>query len=381
MSWSPAARYLTASAELLGRIDPAPVDALTEAIKQAWAADGAVLVCGNGGSASIATHMASDLIKQTHVPGRRPLRALSLADNMAVVTAWANDAGFSTVFAEQVTVHGRPGDLLICLSVSGNSANILEAIAAARAAGMTVATMAGFNGGAAADASDIAIVVPSDDYGAVESCFLFLQHCAATIARQDALLAARPELSATVIVDRDGVINRNRPDGVLRWEDFEFLPGALDALASFERAGFQVVVVTNQAAVGRVQLTRAQLEEIHRRMQEAVLAAGGRIAAVYACEHRPEDRCDCRKPAPGLLLRAAQELGFSLPDTYFIGDHESDVQAAMAAGARPMFVRSGRGQEGTQSPSIPVLSDLLSAARALTSAPELSLLADGAAAG
>jgi len=91
-----------------------------------------------------------------------------------------------------------------------------------------------------------------------------------------------------VFVDRDGVINRNLPDGVTSWGDFEFLPGALPGLALLRKAGHKVVVVTNQANIGRGRLTRAQLDEIHRRMTAEVISAGGMIDAVYVCEHLPE---------------------------------------------------------------------------------------------
>lgn len=351
MSSSAVAEYLRAQAELLNDIDPAAIERLADILYSAWSQDNAVLVCGNGGSASIATHMACDLSKQTLLPGRRPLRAISLADNMAVVSAWANDAGFSRVFAEQVATHGRPGDVLLVLSCSGESDNIVEAISAARDAGMKVAALVGFGGGAAEASADMTIHVRSRDYGAVESAFLVVEHCLTQVLRERASVAADTSASVeasamracpAVFVDRDGVINRNLPGGVLSWEDFEFLPGALEGLAHLSREGYRVVVVTNQANVGRGLVTRARLDEIHRRMQDEIIRAGGRVTAVYCCEHLPEDGCACRKPAPGLLLQAASALGINLRETFFIGDHESDVQAAVAAGAMPLLVRSGR---------------------------------------
>jgi histidinol-phosphate phosphatase family protein len=149
-------------------------------------------------------------------------------------------------------------------------------------------------------------------------------------------------VQAPVLVDRDGVINRNHVQSVHGWDEFEFLPGALSGLARLAEAGHQVVIVTNQADVGRGLMTPAQLDELHRRMQLEVEKAGGAIHGIYACTHTPEDGCDCRKPAPGLLKRAAAELGFELGDSYVIGDHQADVQAAHAAGAKAVLVLSGR---------------------------------------
>ncbi len=145
----------------------------------------------------------------------------------------------------------------------------------------------------------------------------------------------------TVIVDRDGVLNRRLERSVRAWSDFEFLPGSVEAVATLTRAGFHVVVVTNQANLGRGLLEPGTLEDIHQRMTEALNDAGGDIAAIYVCPHLPADSCDCRKPRPGLLLRAASELGFDLAQTWAIGDSAGDVEAAVRAGARPLLVLSG----------------------------------------
>lgn len=152
-------------------------------------------------------------------------------------------------------------------------------------------------------------------------------------------------LIPAIFVDRDGVINANRPDHVKRWEEFEFLPGALDALRALAGQPAPVIVITNQAIIGRGIAPAATIRAIHSRMLAEVTAAGGRIDAVYLCPHRPEDGCDCRKPRPGMLLRAGSEHGLDLSRSYFIGDALSDAQAAAAAGVTPIYVASGRGAE------------------------------------
>jgi D-glycero-D-manno-heptose 1,7-bisphosphate phosphatase len=146
-----------------------------------------------------------------------------------------------------------------------------------------------------------------------------------------------------VLLDRDGVINRNRLDYVTRPEEFRFLPGAIEALASLAASPFRVVVVTNQSAVGRGRMNAEMLAGIHDRMLERVHAAGGRIDGIYACPHRPEDRCPCRKPAPGLLQQAAQDLSLDLEASFLIGDAVSDVYAAGAVGCQPILVLTGHG--------------------------------------
>ncbi len=141
-----------------------------------------------------------------------------------------------------------------------------------------------------------------------------------------------------VLVDRDGVINRVRPDYVKRWEELELLPGALDALARLERAGCEVVVLTNQSVISRGLLSREAVDEIHGRLSAVVQRAGGRIHAFLICPHAPGDGCTCRKPAPGLLLRARDELGVDLSRAVMVGDQPSDMEAARAVGCPAILV-------------------------------------------
>ncbi|MEN6372941.1 MAG: D-glycero-beta-D-manno-heptose 1,7-bisphosphate 7-phosphatase [Armatimonadota bacterium] len=144
-----------------------------------------------------------------------------------------------------------------------------------------------------------------------------------------------------VFLDRDGVINENRDDYVKNTDEFCFLPGSLDALRRLHAAGFKAVVISNQACIGKGLLTKEALASIDRLMFSQVRKAGGEIAATYYCYHRPEDKCDCRKPAPGLILRAGRDMKIDIEDTVFIGDNAKDVQAGQAAGCRTVLVLSG----------------------------------------
>jgi D-glycero-D-manno-heptose 1,7-bisphosphate phosphatase len=149
---------------------------------------------------------------------------------------------------------------------------------------------------------------------------------------------------AAVFLDRDGVINENLDGSYVHvWDDFRFLPGAVASIAALNRAGYPVVVITNQSGIGRGYMTEAALQEIHARMIAEVQAGGGHIDAVLYCPHAPQVGCDCRKPQPGMLHRAAADLGLALTQSYFVGDHLTDVQAGLAAGCRSILVLSGRG--------------------------------------
>ncbi len=146
-----------------------------------------------------------------------------------------------------------------------------------------------------------------------------------------------------IFLDRDGVINVNRPDHIKSWDEFVFLPRALDALRRLAASEFVIVVTTNQSVIARGLASEATVQEIHARMIEAIVHAGGRIDAVYYCPHQPADQCDCRKPQPGMYHRAARELGITLTRSFVIGDAFADVAAAHAIGARPILVLTGRG--------------------------------------
>ncbi len=153
----------------------------------------------------------------------------------------------------------------------------------------------------------------------------------------------------TVFVDRDGVINHNRADHVVRWKDFEFEDGAREALRLLKKAGYQVFVVTNQAVIGRGLATQAEVDFLHARMLKEVQATGGDITEVFCCPHRPEVNCICRKPRPGLLYQASLRYKVELPQSWLIGDYITDVEAGLSVGCKPILVLTGRGKEAWES--------------------------------
>lgn len=145
-----------------------------------------------------------------------------------------------------------------------------------------------------------------------------------------------------IFLDRDGVLNVGfHGDYIRDVSQFQWLAGARDGVAALSRAGWPIVVVTNQSGVARGLYTLEDVESIHSRMLADLAADGGAVEAVYVCPHRPEDACDCRKPLPGMLLRAARELGLDLPRSVFIGDAETDMSAGRAAGCRVLAVTTG----------------------------------------
>jgi D-glycero-D-manno-heptose 1,7-bisphosphate phosphatase len=144
-----------------------------------------------------------------------------------------------------------------------------------------------------------------------------------------------------IFLDRDGVINCRRPnDYVLDWSQFVFVPGIREALKQLASLRLPMIVISNQAAVGKGLLDSAGLEAITARMNEALLADGTVLAAAYYCTHRPDENCPCRKPKPALLETAAQDFNVNLNRSIFVGDSETDVLAARAAGCAPILLGS-----------------------------------------
>lgn len=187
-----------------------------------------------------------------------------------------------------------------------------------------------------------------------------------------------PALRPAVFIDRDGVIIENRADYVKSLAETKFMPGVLQALARLARTDWLIVIATNQAAIGRQIITRETADTINAYVVNNITGAGGRIDGVYLCPHRPDEGCACRKPAPGMLLEAAAELDIDLKASVMIGDAASDIQAALAAGARPIFLLTGlverREQELAQARRLQaaIFEDLAAAVEALVERPMLA---------
>jgi len=170
-----------------------------------------------------------------------------------------------------------------------------------------------------------------------------------------------------VILDRDGVINEDSDDYIKSVEEWEPVPGSIEAIARLSKAGYLVAVATNQSGLARGYFDEITLANIHNLMNALVEDAGGNIAAVCYCPHHPDAGCECRKPLPGLLNEIETTLGVPVAGAWYVGDSLKDIQAARNKACRPILVRSGKGrstearlsQEDRQ--QLPVFDDLAAA--------------------
>jgi D-glycero-D-manno-heptose 1,7-bisphosphate phosphatase len=173
-----------------------------------------------------------------------------------------------------------------------------------------------------------------------------------------------------VILDRDGVINFDSDLYIKSPDEWRPIPGSLDAIARLTQWGYRVVVATNQSGIGRGLFVMDTLNSIHDKMIKSVAQAGGRIDAVFFCPHTNADKCNCRKPKPGMLEEIAVRYNADLEGVPAIGDSLRDLEAAVAVGAQPILVLTGKGKKTQADPNLPagtlVFADLAAAVAHLT---------------
>lgn len=150
---------------------------------------------------------------------------------------------------------------------------------------------------------------------------------------------------ALIILDRDGVINHDSDDFIKSPAEWEPIEGSLEAIARLNHAGYRVVVITNQSGIARGLLDVNMLSRIHSKMRRMLAQVGGKLEAILYCPHGPDDECDCRKPQDGAFAELAHRLRINLDNVLAVGDSLRDLQAAQAAGAQPILVKTGKGEQ------------------------------------
>jgi D,D-heptose 1,7-bisphosphate phosphatase len=298
---------------------------------------GKVLACGNGGSAMEAQHLVAELVGKFE-RDRASLPALALHANPAALTAVANDYGYDDAFAHQVEALGIPGDVLVAISTSGDSENAVRAVLAAKAKGLTTVGYLGANGGRLGTLVDVPVLLGAPDTATVQAGHLVLTHAICGLVEE----AIFP--NKAVFLDRDGTLIANRhygsaPDGI------ELLDGVAEGLAALRGAGYKLLLVSNQSGVARGYFDEGAVARMHDRLQRMLDRHGAALDGLEYCPHHPEGalppyaaECSCRKPAPGMLRRAARKHGVNLSASWMVGDIEADVEAGRRAGARTVLV-------------------------------------------
>jgi D-sedoheptulose 7-phosphate isomerase len=322
-----------------------------------------VIFVGNGGSAAVANHKALDF----WFTGR--IRGTSFSDS-SLLTCVANDFGYAQVFAKPINMFADKGDILVAISSSGNSQNIIEAAEEARRRGCEIFTFSGFKeGNRLRQIGDLNFYTPVNHFNKIESAHLLLCDCILEIIvkHKERFVQCNEhgqEKKALVVLDRDGTMNYD--DGFFgrydNWKDelkiYSGVPEGIKKLNS--RA--KVVVATNQLGVARGFLTAGRVEDVNKAINSYIAENGGKINGWYYCpfvekewamkegisQSSPwvlEKDPEFRKPNIGMIKKAAEDLGFALSDftdVYVIGDKAQDVQMAINAGGKGILIKNGK---------------------------------------
>ncbi|MDQ3965689.1 MAG: HAD-IIIA family hydrolase [Actinomycetota bacterium] len=319
-----------------------PVEAAGKAaavIAACYERGGKVLACGNGGSAMEAQHLVAELVGKFELD-RASLPALALHANPAALTAVANDYGYDDAFARQIEALGAPGDVLVAISTSGDSENAVRAVLVARAKGMvTVGYLGGKgNGGRLRALVDVPVVLEASDTATIQAGHLVLTHTICGLIEETLFP------NKAVFLDRDGTLIVNRHYGSDP-NEIELLDGVVEGLVALRKAGYKLFLVSNQSGVARGYFDERTVARMHGRLQKMLDRHGAALDGLEYCPHHPEGvappyavECSCRKPAPGMLRRAARKHGVNLSASWMVGDIEADIEAGRRAGARTILV-------------------------------------------
>ena len=382
---APCAAGFDELADLLGRgrdeLAPAAARIAAE-VTHCLARGGKLLLCGNGGSAAEAQHMACELVGRFLLPDRAALPAIALGSDPAVTSAWANDVGFEDALARETLALGRPGDAILAFSTSGRSANLLRAFEVAGCIGLRRPRAARPRRGPAPAPHGRRRGRPveqhaADPGGSRPAAARDLRHGGGRgrAGRPDPPAAGGCRVRGAVLLDKDGTLVEDVPYNVDPAR-IRLTPGAGAGLARLAAAGWPIAVVSNQSGVARGLFPEAALGPVRDRLGALLRPFGVTLAGFHWCPHHPDGDpfCICRKPAPGMLLRAAEALGADPAACWMIGDILDDVEAGRRAGCRTILIDNGGETEwrlGRERLPHALAPDLDAAARVvLAMAPE-----------
>jgi D-sedoheptulose 7-phosphate isomerase len=321
-------KELEESSRTLASIDPQQIWDIANALVKVFRSGGKLIVFGNGGSAADAQHLAAEFSGR-YLMERAPMNAIALT-NLSSITAIGNDYSYDLIFERQVEAHTVKGDAVIGISTSGNSKNVLLAIAKAKSLG---ALTIGFTGpkGKLKDVVDLALTIPSEKTPRIQEGYFASGHIICGLVEKGVF--ARK----AVFIDRDETLAKDVPY-CSRPEDLQLFPGVGRSIKDLNEAGYLVILVTNLSGVARGLFTVEMLNRIHEKLRNDIAEEGGKLDAIYFCPHHPNEGCLCRKPQIGLVHQASQDFDIDIAGSFVIGDSELDVEMGKRAGCRTFRV-------------------------------------------
>jgi len=346
-----AVSFLAEAGEIMAKLDVAAIEKAAELLAATRAAGGRLFVLGVGGSAANASHAVNDFRKIAGIEAYAP------TDNVSELTARANDEGWSSIFDSWLrTSRLRSNDLVLVFSVGGGnveqnvSPNLVAALKYAKSVGAKIIGVVGRDGGYTATVADACILIPTVNPAHVTPhteafqavvWHLLVSHPAVKLQATKWESMASGNKGRAVFLDRDGVINRvvvreGKPFPPATPQELEILPGVPEALHQLKQHGYKLLVVTNQPDVRRGTQSQATVEAMHR-----ALSARLPLDDILVCYHIDHDKCDCRKPLPGMLLEAARKHNIDMAASFMVGDRWRDIEAGYNAGCRTILIDYG----------------------------------------
>lgn len=287
-----------------------------------------VILFGNGGSAGDAQHIAGELVGR-FLKERKSLPAIALTTNSSIITAIANDYCYDMIFERQVESIVQEGDVVIGISTSGNSPNVIKGLKRAKELGAIVISLSGRDGGEMAKISDINIQVPFHMTPHIQEAHITIGHILCDLV-EEYLFSSKKR---AIFLDRDGTINEDK-GYTYKIEDLVILPGVIDGLRLLQNK-FLLIVVTNQSGVERGYYTEKDVEKFNNYLYLTLAKEGIYIDDFYYC---PYLEGECRKPNIGMLIQAQKDWNIDLSKSYLIGDKESDVLAGKRVGCKTILI-------------------------------------------
>jgi D-sedoheptulose 7-phosphate isomerase len=346
-----AEAFLAEAAEIIAKLDVASIETAAGLLASTRAAGGRLFILGVGGSAANASHAVNDFRKIAGIEAYAP------TDNVAELTARANDEGWSSIFDGWLrTSRLRSDDLLLILSVGGGSVeqnvspNLVAALKYAKSVGAKIIGIVGRDGGYTATVADACVLIPTVNPAHVTPhteafqaviWHLLVSHPAVKTQVTKWESMASPGQRRAVFLDRDGVINRTfvrggKPFPPSTLQELEVLPGVPEALRELKQHGYKLLVITNQPDVARGKQSQQTIDAMHQ-----VLSSRLPLDDIFVCYHTDQDKCNCRKPMPGMLLEAAKKHNIDLAASFMVGDRWRDIEAGYNAGCRTILIDYG----------------------------------------
>ena len=316
------------AADVISNIDPEQVIGVADVVTECVRRGGQVFFMGNGGSSADAQHLAGEL------SGRylfdRPGMAGVCLSNVSPITAIGNDYGFDHVFSRQVESFVRKGDVVIGISTSGNSRNVILALEKAKELGAVTVSFTG-DCGRMKDMVDHAVVIPSTETPHVQEAYLVAGHMMCGLVERNMFG------KKAVFIDRDDTIAKDvpycdDPDNLILFK------GVPESIRRLNDAGYLVIIVTNQSGIGRGRFTEDTLSRIHGKMVVDIENGGGHVDDIFYCPHHPDDNCGCRKPDTGMGIAAVKKHHIDVRNSFMIGNSDSDMEFGERLGCNTLRV-------------------------------------------